>query len=214
LEIRKTKVSQSGLTVTTGSPDVESSTVRMKAETGTPTPWGAPTGRADIVPQPGEIWVELVADAALPAGRYSDVIRLATNHPDAPEISIPYSVRIRPLIEARPSAVKMWTAQSLEDPGRSAVVTLRHYGDRKFTITGVEVSHPALFTATAYAQTPSTQQTVKTALVENLDAAALGARIEGSIRITTDDPDRPNFDIPVVVAPTRTQSRRPITGRK
>jgi hypothetical protein len=212
LVIRKTLVPMEGVTVTAEQvdatlPDAE------HGEDADSTPWGA-AAPAAIAAEAGDVWLEMAADATLAAGRYSDVVRLATNHPEAAEIQIPYTIRVRPLIDARPVVVRLWTAPTTKDPGRSAIVTLTHYGDRKFSITGVEVSHPEIFTAAAYSGEPSTQQSIRTGLVEGLDAATLGASMEGWIRVTTDDPERPVIEVPVLVAPTRTLSRRPVAGER
>ena len=126
---------------------------------------------------------------------------------------IPYTIRVRPLIDARPVVVRMWTAPTTKDPGRSAIVTLTHYGDRKFSISGVEVSNPAIFTAAAYSGEPSTQQSIRAGLVEGLEAATLGASMEGWIRVTTDDPERPVIEVPVLVAPTQ-HPQPPACGRR
>jgi hypothetical protein len=149
---------------------------------------------------------------SLAAGRYSDVVRVATNDPEAPEVQIPFTIRVRPLIEARPAVVRMWTAPTTRDPGRSSIVTLVHHGDRKFGVSSVAVSHPEVFTAAAYGDDIASQQSIRIGLIEGLDSAALGASLEGWIRITTDDPERPLIEVPVLVAPTRTLSRRPVNG--
>jgi hypothetical protein len=156
----------------------------------------------------------MVADHSLAAGRYSDAVRLATNHPEAAEIEIPFTIRVRPLIEPRPAVVRMWTSPTTSDPGRSAILTLQHHGGRSFIVRSVEVSHSEIFTAAAYGTEPSTQQSVRISLIDGLDADSLGASLEGWIRITTDDPERPVLEIPVLVAPNRTLSRRPVDGRR
>jgi len=213
LVIRKTLVPLAGVTVTAEPVDATPPEA-VSVEEADPTPWGAATAPAAIAAETGEVWLEMAADATLAAGRYSDVVRLATNHPEAAEIQIPYTIRVRPLIETRPVVVRMWTAPTTKDPGRSAIVTLTHYGDRKFSITGVEVSNPAIFTAAAYSGEPSTQQSIRTGLVEGLEAATLGASMEGWIRVTTDDPERPVIEVPVLVAPTQPLSRRPVAGER
>jgi hypothetical protein len=212
LVIRKTLVPMVGVTVTAEQVDATLPDAEHGGDADS-TPWGA-AAPAAIAAEAGDVWLEMAADATLAAGRYSDVVRLATNHPEAAEIEIPYTIRVRPLIDARPVVVRLWTAPTTKDPGRSAIVTLTHYGDRKFSITGVEVSNPEIFTAAAYSGEPSTQQSIRTGLVEGLDAATLGASMEGWIRVTTDDPERPVIEVPVLVAPTQTLSRRPVAGER
>ena len=213
LVVRKTEVPLAGVTVTAEPADAVSRETGSEAGADS-TPWGAYGAKVPGDAKPGDVWLELAVDGALAAGRYSDVVRLATNHPEAAQIEIPFTIRVRPLIEARPAVVRMWTGATAEDAGRSAIVTFSHYGDRKFLITGVEVSHPAIFSAAAYGRDPSTQQSIRTGLVEGLDASALDAVVEGWIRVATDDPERPVLTVPVLVAPTRALSRRAVVGER
>ncbi len=213
LEIRRTKVPLTGVTVTAHAVDNPPPQASPQPEA-TQTPWGEAHQQKTQAAETGDVWLDMEASTSLAAGRYSDAVRLATNHPEAPEIEIPFTIRVRPLIEARPAVVRMWTAPTTNSPGRSGIVTLQHHGDRSFGVSSIEVSHPEIFTAVAYGKDPSTQQSIRTALVEGLDAATLGASFEGWIRVTTDDPEKPILEIPVLVAPTRTLSRRPVDGRR
>jgi len=213
LVIRKTVAPLTGVSVTAEPVDAVSTETNSEAGTD-PTPWGAYAARFPDEAKPGDVWLELAADGTLASGRYSDVVHLATNHPEAAEIEIPYTIRVRPLIDARPAVVRMWTAPTTTGAGRSAIVTLSHYGDRKFSIIDVEVSHPAFFTAAAYSRDPSTQQSVRTGLVEDLDASTLDAVVEGWIRVTTDDPEQTMIKVPVLVAPTQALSRRAVVGER
>lgn len=208
LLIRTAEVPLDGVTVRVAPPDA------ISEEEADPTPWGAYSAKVPGDAGPGDVWLEMAADGTLEAGRYSDAVRIATNHPEAAEIEIPYSIRVRPLIDARPVVVRMWTAPTAENTGRSAIVTLSHYGDRKFSVADVEVSHPAIFTAAAYSREPSTQQSIRAGLVEGLDAAAVGAVTEGWIRVTMNDPERRTLEVPVLIAPTQALSRRPVTGER
>jgi hypothetical protein len=212
LVVRRTKVPLSGVVVT--AQPVDQGADQTPGETpATPTPWGAAHARSvGDHAGPGDVWLEMETDPALPAGRYSDTVHVATNDPEAPEIEIPFTIRVRPLIDARPGVVRMWTASSNDASARSAIVTLQHHGNRKFTIKSVEISHPEIFTAVPYGEEPSSRQTVRIGLVEGLDADALGSSLEGWIRVTTDDPEKPVIEVPVLVAPNRSLSRRPVDG--
>jgi len=180
---------------------------------GTPTPWGAPAPAAKPSEgKPGDVWLEMKTTASLAAGRYSDTLSVATNDPEAPRLVIPFTIRVRPLIDARPAVVRMWMAPTPTDQGRSVVVNFHHSGGRTFRIMSVEVSHPEIFTAEAYGNKASIQQSVRIGLIDGLDAAAVGAGVEGWTRITTDDAERPLIEVPVMVAPTKALSRRPVTG--
>jgi hypothetical protein len=176
------------------------------------TPWGMAEPAKGLKPAAGDVWVEMAVAPSLAAGRYSGEVEMATNDPRAPEIAIPFTVRVRPLIEARPDVVRMWAAPEANDPGRSAIVTLSRYGGGKFAVTAVEVSHPKVFTAVAYNSQASPQQTIRVGLAEGIGTEALHGGVEGWIRVTTDDPEMPQLEIPVLVAPNQMLSRRPVHG--
>jgi len=184
------------------------------ASRGTPTPWGEVEQATPVAPAPapGALPVELRASSSLPAGTFSGTVRITTDHPEAPTLEIPYTVRVRPLIEALPASVRMWASASPGDPGRSTFLRLRHNGGRAFAIRAVEVSHPQHIVATAMPREESSEQTVRVALPEGLDEEALGASVQGWIRISTTDDERPTVEVPVLVAPTRTLSSRPVRG--
>jgi hypothetical protein len=211
LTIRKTAVPLPELTVTAQSV-VETTAPDEPGGERDQTPWGMAEPHKGLRSAVGDVWVELVAAGSLAAGRYSGEVKLTTDDPGAPEIAIPYSVRVRPLIEARPDVVRMWTASGANEPGRSAIVTLNRYGGRKFSILSVEVSHPKIFTAVSYNSEVSSQHSIRAGLVEGIDTETLRGSVEGWIRVTTDDPEMPRFEIPVLVAPNRTLSRRPVAG--
>jgi hypothetical protein len=213
LTIRGTTVPLPKLTVTARSVG-EAAPPEEPAGEADQTPWGMAEPYKGLKPAAGDVWVELAAAPSLAAGRYSGEVKLATDDPEAPEIAIPYTVRVRPLIEARPDVVRLWTAPGVNDPGRSAIVTLSRYGGRKFTITSVEVSNPKIFTAVTYNHEASPQQSIRVGLVEGVGAEAVRESFEGWIRVTTDDAEMPRFEIPVVVAPNQMLSRRPVHGAR
>ncbi len=158
---------------------------------------------------PGDIWLEVVGDATLAAGTTKGTLRLETNHPDVSKLSIPYTMRVRPLITLRPDVVRMWPTSSTETVGRVAVVGLNRNDGIAFSITDIEVSHPDLFTVSAISTKAGQQQQIMVVLAENLASDDLVGSVDGRITIRTDDPRKPVIDVPVIVARNRTQSRRP-----
>lgn len=183
------------------------------ASRGTRTPWGqveqAPSAPP---PVPGAIPLELRTSPSLPAGTLSGVVRITTDHPEAPSLEIPYTIRVRPLIEALPASVRMWASASAGDTGRSTFLRLRHNGGRAFAISAVEVSHPQHIVATAVPLAASSEQTVRVALQEGLDATSVGAGVQAWVRISTTDDGRPTVEVPVLVSPARDQRSRPVRG--
>ena len=171
------------------------------------------TRRHDIKAAPGDVWIELATQEGPISGNIDGRLHLKTNDPEAPELSLPYMVRVRPLIEVRPAAVRMWLSPVRGTEGRSAIVSLRHNQGEEFTITGIEASHPEIFTAAANSTGSAVRQVVRIGVTEGLSADGLVGSVEGWIAVTTDDPNRPRVEIPVVVSPTRALTRRPVATR-
>jgi hypothetical protein len=160
---------------------------------------------------PGDVWIDLAVTSSAPPGTTTGTLRFTTNDPDAPTMSWPYTVRVRPLIEARPAEVRLWLSEGGMHDGRSSIVNLSRTKKGEFAITGVEVSHPEVFNATPMSTAAASRQAVRVRVAEGLDRNEMTGRIKGSIRIYTDDAELTVVEIPVVVAPTRALAvRRPL----
>ena len=161
----------------------------------------------------GDLWLGVVSTQDAAPGRLTGTVRAATNHPDAPEIVVPFSIRILSLIEVHPAGVRMWLPQAGGRGGQSAIVTLRRNENVEFTITAIEVSHPEIFTAATNSTAPATRQAVRVNLVDDLSPDTVSASVEGWIVVSTDDPKKPMVEIPVIVSPKRSSARRPLPRR-
>ena len=158
----------------------------------------------------GDVWIDLAVTSSAPPGTTTGTLRFTTNHPDAPTMSWPYTVRVRPLIEARPAEVRLWLPEGGLHGGRSAIVNLRRAKEGVFAITEVEVSHPEVFTAAANSTAAASRQGVRVRVAEGLDRNEIAGNVNGWIRIHTDDPEQAVVEIPVIVAATRALAvRRP-----
>jgi hypothetical protein len=160
-----------------------------------------------------DLWLEVVSNQDAAPGMLTGMVRVATNHPDVPELLVPFSIRIRSLIEAQPAGVRMWLPQAGGREGQSTIMTLKRNGNFEFTITAIEVSHPEIFTAAANSTAPAVRQAVRVNLVDDLSRDTLRATVEGWIVVRTDDPEKPMVEIPVIVSPTRASARRPLPRR-
>jgi len=170
----------------------------------------------DYEAAPGDVWLELVLPADSPTGSRTGKLRLSTNDPIASSFEVPFAMRVRTLIEYRPDGVRLWPTPSRSGDGYSAFVNLNRNGEGSFTITGIDVSHPDVFSAAVVSSEPARRQTVRVELAEGLGPEAINGTIEGWIEINTDDPVRKKLEVPVVVASTREGTRRPFPrqGRK
>jgi hypothetical protein len=169
--------------------------------------------RRPIDAAPGDVWIELSTPATLAPGNINGALRLKTNDPEAPELSLPYMVRVRPMIEVRPAAVRMWLSPEGGMHGRSAIVALRHNQGKEFAITGVTTSHPDIFKAAANSAGSAARQIIRVSLIDGLEEETLSGTVEGWIEVTTDNPNRSLVEIPVIVASNRALSRRPVATR-
>lgn len=188
----------------TGNPSLEATTEPvMKKEK-----------RDDIEAAPGDIWLELVLAADAPVGSRTGKLRLATNHPVASSFEVSYAIRVRPLIESRPPGARLWPSPSTSGDGYSSFLTLNRNGNGDFAITGIETSHPEIFSATAISTEPGQRQVVRVELAEGLHPEAINGTIEGWIEITTDVSDHSILDVPVLVGSSREATRRGFPTRR
>jgi hypothetical protein len=93
-------------------------------------------------------------------------------------------------------------------------VNLNRNGEGSFTITGIDVSHPEIFSAAVISAEPAGRQTVRVELAGGLGPEAISGTIEGWIEISTDDPIRAKLEVPVVVASSREGTRRAFPTRR
>jgi len=168
----------------------------------------------DYEAAPGDVWLELVLPANSPIGSRTGKLRLSTNDPIAKSFEIPIAMRVRPLIEHRPEGLRLWATPSRSGDGYSGFVTLSQNGEGFFAITGIEASHPEVFSAAVVSSEPAKRQTVRVELAEGLGPEAISSTIEGWIVISTDDPVRSKLEVPVVVASNREGTRRPFRTRR
>ena len=109
----------------------------------------------DYEAAPGDVWLELVLPADSPIGSRTGKLRLSTNDPVAPSLEVPFAMRVRSLIEFRPEGIRLWPSPSRSGDGYSAFVNLNRNGPGNFTITGIEVSHPEIFSASVIPSEPA-----------------------------------------------------------
>ena len=157
---------------------------------------------------PGDVWLEVVLPADSPIGHRTGKLRISTNDPIAKSFDLPFATRVRALIEHRPDGVRLWTTPSRTGDGYSGFVTLNRNGEGFFSITGISVSHPEIFSAAVVSSEAAKRQTVRVELAQGLGPEAISSTIEGWIEITTDHPIRSKIEVPVLVASSREATRR------
>lgn len=156
---------------------------------------------------PGDVVVELSVPADAKDGNRGGRLSLFTNHPEQSEVVVPLQVRVRPLIEPRPERVQLWVDEGTPS-GRSTSFRLSSNHEQAFTVTGIVSSHPELFTGTAVTTDARLLQTIQVSIAENADIAAMPAAVNGTLRVSSDDPKQPVVEVPVIVS-KRVRTVRP-----
>jgi hypothetical protein len=141
--------------------------------------------------------------AVMENGRF----RVRTNHPDAAPVDLVYSIRMLPVIEARPQQVRL-LLQRGNDPARTALLRLQHNRRDQFRITGTEVSSPELIEVNLVDGDVRQQvHTVAIMLGEGVEAGSLDGRRFATVTLLTDDPGQPSVEVSVQIEPR--DMRRP-----
>jgi hypothetical protein len=168
---------------------------------------GSDSGPAGVA---GDQWLEVtIGDGAQPMN-HSGVIALATNQPELPRLEIPLIVRIRPLIDVRPSLVQLWLPDGGPDR-TTALVRLSHVGRQQFEITAVEVADPSTITAQVVSGGPQQLHSLRVALADDvsLDVEVLRT----SLRVLTSEAAKPELLVPVEVH-ARNRALRPTSASR
>lgn len=176
---------------------------------------GAPDGNPEAglpAAQAGDQWLVVTVDGTSGALDHSGAVVLATNDPKAPRLEIPLIVRVRPLIDVRPSPVRLWPPDGGPD-GTSALVRLGHGGRVKFEINSLEVDNPELVSAELVSQGAQQIHSIRVALKDGVTVE--GQKLQTSVRIATSDRAKPVVKLPVeIFAHNQVVRRRPPTGRR
>ncbi len=156
--------------------------------------------------KPGDVWLEASYSHQKQAVSRSTKLTVYTNHPDQPVLQLPVTVRVRRLIEPRPSRLTLWLPAKY-DGGQVAPLQLTHNNGKPFEIRKLEASHPMLFTAKALSNDAQRTHQIRVELVKGAEKAALKLPIRGHLRISSSDPQRPVIEVPVTVAQRRVRAR-------
>jgi hypothetical protein len=146
--------------------------------------------------QPGDWRIRLAYDGSARPLAQAARLRIKTNHPERPVLSIPLTLRIRPALIVRPQRVVLTaTARQTGQPRR--VVTLRHGGRAPYRLTGLSVEGdlPGV-TATRRRDVRAAVQQIDVVL----DPKELEPGIHrGHLLVQTDVSARPAVEIPIRV---------------
>ena len=163
-----------------------------------------PVGR--LTPRKGDLWLLATMEPAM-VGSHDGAITLATNDPRSPTLELPLIVRVRPMIEVRPSPVRLWPAGG-GPSGTSMLVRVSHSGRAAFEITGIEVADPGLISAKLESTGSQQIHSLRVTLVDGVTVPE--GTLRTTVRIRTSDPTRPLLELPVEVSVRHQAARRPL----
>lgn len=151
----------------------------------------------------GDVRVEVIAKPQKGYVSKGDRLEIQINHPEVPVLTIPVSLRVRPVIQATPGHVRFRLTPAQKDRGASSVVVLRHNQGKEFSVTSVKSSAPDLVVAEPAEETspegrPMVRVTVPAAAWDSLGK---GSRMAELI-VETDAPEHAEIRIPVSLART------------
>jgi len=150
---------------------------------------------------PGDVVVEASVAADVAAVSTNGRVRIRTNHPDAEVIDVTFSLRLRPVIEARPAQVRL-ILQDGNSSARTALFRIQHNLRGEFKLTDVKPSNPTVFRAEIVdGDTKQQVHTVAVMLQDDVKPGSLDGRLLESLVVITDDPKRSEITIPVLVEP-------------
>lgn len=130
----------------------------------------------------------------------SDALVVHTNHPKMASFKIPVSLRVQPLIQATPGQLRLWIGPREEERGASSVLVLRSNAKRPFKITSVTSSKPDAVQVVEPNPKAGMQHTLKVTVPAQAAASVESGMLRARITITTDDPEKPEIQVPVFVS--------------
>lgn len=149
-----------------------------------------PTER--IVDAAGPQWrVELTLAADAPVGPLREFVRVRTNHPRQPELEIPLSGTVRPVLHLTPGAADFGEL-TLAGQAREVVLTLVNFG-----ASPVEVRAVTTDVSGAAARFEEVERGKRWRIVVELGPGIPKGRVDGVLRVETSSPALPEIEVPV-----------------
>lgn len=126
-----------------------------------------------------------------PVGALGEYVTVRTNHPVQPEVKIPVSGFVRPLVVVTPNEANFGAVEMGED-GAFGSLILKHYGSTPLEIRAAE-SSVAGVEVEVVPVTEGTEFRVRVQLSPDMPKGAF----DGVIKLSTNQPRKPTLEIPV-----------------
>jgi hypothetical protein len=163
----------------------------------------------DVEGRAGDVLLTATVAADAPASTSNGTIQVRTNHPDARSIDIVYTVRMRPMIEVRPSQLRL-VLQEGNSSGRATLARIQHNRGTGFRVTGLQPSDASLFQAQQVGDdTTQPFHSLSVRLADDVEPGSMSGRRIESLVITTDDPKMEKVEVPVLIDARTPRVARP-----
>jgi hypothetical protein len=141
---------------------------------------------------PAEQWrVEVSLAPEAPLGPLTQSVVVATNHPRQPEVQIPLSGFVRPVLSTQPTAADFGTLGRGADP-KQFVLKLFNFGAEPVQVSSA-ATDLAFVGVTVEPDEPGRRYRLRLAL----DPAAPKGKFEGTLRIATTSSILPHLEVPI-----------------
>lgn len=173
-----------------------------------------PKTRNGEKPTEGGIWLQASLEGDVVPGNRSGTVWITTNHPKMKEMQIPYSVRVRPVLEVRPSMVRLWLSDA-DDTPRTTMFRVVHNGGKPFSIAELKVADEDLIqVANMDDGKPSAYHNIKVDLHPSKTVEDFSIPRQTKLFVKTTDPTNPELEVPVSIQVRATAHRRPPTATR
>ena len=126
-----------------------------------------------------------------PVGSLAEFVVVETNHPQQPQIKIPVSGFVRPLVVVTPDAAD-FGALTLDADGANGTLILKHYGVQPLEIRAAETTIPGVEVAIEPVEA-GREFNVRVQLPPDMPKGPFA----GTISLSTNNPRKPTVEIPL-----------------
>lgn len=150
---------------------------------------------------PGDVLVIASLAPGVKPATTSGQFKVHTNHPDAPVVTIAFSLRLRPVIEANPAEVRL-LLQEGNTSSRTMLFRVQNNFSKPFKLTGSQPSSPEIFRVQlADGEIEQQTHTVAVMLQDDVIPGSIEASLFESLVLSTNDAAQPEVIVPVLIEP-------------
>ncbi len=129
----------------------------------------------------------------------SDALMVHTNHPKLASFRLPISLRVKPLIQATPAQLRLWAGPHELASGIHSILVLRSNVERPFRVVSATSSRPELIHLGSSRPEAAVQHSLQVVVPPEAVASIGEKTVRADITVRTDDPDRPEIEVPAFV---------------